>query len=147
MQFHNTPLSTCEEEPFGNTHVFWWQLLITKKSHPSACRYSMLPCSRFSRGAYILLRLLAVTENRETHWLLDEIQRQPSVFVLSGPATVITDIAAASAFLADSRVVRTARTRQENNESESRTRILQPHTRRGDDFRLFCSHRTGTRGR
>ena len=32
-----------------------------------------------SRGAYILLRLLAVTENQETQWLLDEIQRQPSV--------------------------------------------------------------------
>ena len=54
-----------------------------------------------SRGAYVLLRLLAVTENQETQWLLDEIQRQPSVFVLIGPATVITNIAAASAFLAD----------------------------------------------
>ena len=32
-----------------------------------------------SRGAHILLRLLAVTENQETQWLLDEIQRQPSV--------------------------------------------------------------------
>ena len=69
----------------------------------------------------MLLRLLAVTENQETKWLLDEIQRQPSVCVLSGPATVITNIAAASAFLADgwstesvSRVV----TRQENNERE-----------------------------
>ena len=78
-----------------------------------------------SRGAYILLRVLAVTENQETQWLLDEIQRQPSVFVLSGPATVITNIATASAFLTDgwstesvSRVVRTARTRQENNERE-----------------------------
>ena len=62
----------------------------------------------------MLLRLLAVTENQETQWLLDEIQRQPSVYVLSGPATVITNIAAASALLADgwstesvSRVVRT----------------------------------------
>ena len=78
-----------------------------------------------SRGANILLRVLAVTESQETQWLLDEIQRQPSVFVLSGPATVITNIATASAFLADgwstesvSRVVRTARTRQENNERE-----------------------------
>ena len=67
-----------------------------------------------SRGAYILLRLLSVTDNQETHWLLDEIQRQPSVYVLSGPATVITNIGAASALLADgwstesvSRVVRT----------------------------------------
>ena len=77
------------------------------------------------RGAYILLRVLAVTESQETQWLLDEIQQQPSVFVLSGPATVITNVATASAFLADgwstesvSRVVRTARTRQENNERE-----------------------------
>ena len=54
-----------------------------------------------SRGAYTLLRLLSVTENQETQWLLDEIQRQPSVFVLSGPATVITNIAAASAVLGD----------------------------------------------
>ena len=78
-----------------------------------------------SRGAYRLLRLLAVTKNQETQWLLDEIQRQPSVYVLSGPATVITNIEAASAFPADrcstesvSRVVRTTRTRQENNERE-----------------------------
>ena len=77
------------------------------------------------RGAYILLRVLAVTESQETQWPLDEIQQQPSVFVLSGPATVITNIATVSAFLADgwstesvSRVVRTARTRQENNERE-----------------------------
>ena len=78
-----------------------------------------------SRGSYILLRVLAVTKNQETLWLLDEIQRQPGVLVLSGPATEITNIATASAFLADgwstesvSRVVRTARTRQENNERE-----------------------------
>ena len=37
-----------------------------------------------SRGAYIQLRVLAVRESQETQWLLDEIQRQPSVFVLSG---------------------------------------------------------------
>ena len=77
------------------------------------------------RGAYILLRALAVTESQETQGLLDEIQQQPSVFVLSGPATVITNVATASAFPADrwstesvSRVVRTARTRQENHEKE-----------------------------
>ena len=70
------------------------------------------------RGAYILLRVLAVTESQETQGLLDEIQQQPSEFVLSGPAT-------ASEFLADgwstesvSRVVRTGRTRQENHEKE-----------------------------
>ena len=78
-----------------------------------------------SRGAYILLRVLAVTESQETQGLLDEVQQQPSVFVLSGPAIELTNIATASAFPADgwstesvSRVVRTARTRQENNEME-----------------------------
>ena len=77
------------------------------------------------RGAYILLRVLAVTESQETQWLLDEIQQQLSVFVLSGPATVITNVETASAFLADgwstesvSRVVRTARTRREHNQRE-----------------------------
>ena len=88
------------------------------------------------RGACILLRVLAVTESQETQWLLDEIHQQPSVFVLSGPATVITNVATASAFLADgwsteseSRVVRTARTRQENNgRGTRRTRTLQPHS-------------------
>ena len=53
------------------------------------------------RGVYILLRVLAVTESQETHGLLDEIQQQLSVFVLSGPATVIANVATASAFLAD----------------------------------------------
>ena len=87
-----------------------------------------------SRGANILLRLMAVTENLETQWLLDEIQRQPSASVLSGPATVITNITAASAFLADgwstesvSRVLRTARTRQENNERECAEHVYYSH--------------------
>ena len=88
MQFCSTPLPTYEEEPSYNIHVFWWQLLITKKI-------------QVLRGACILLRVLAVTGSQETQWLLDEIQQQPSVFVLSGPATVITNIATASAFLAD----------------------------------------------
>ena len=73
------------------------------------------------RCAYILLRVLAVTENQEAQELLDEIQQQPSVFVLSGPAIVITNLATVSSLLADgwstecvSRVVRTARTRQES---------------------------------
>ena len=76
------------------------------------------------RGAYILLQVLAVTESQETQGLLDKIQQQ-SVFVLSAPATVIANVATASAFLADgwstqsvSRVVRTARTRQEHHEKE-----------------------------
>ena len=77
------------------------------------------------RGAYILLRVLPVTESQEAQELLDEIQQQPSVFVLRCPAIVITNVAIASALLADgwstesvSRVVRTVTTRQENNERE-----------------------------
>ena len=81
-----------------------------------------------------LCRVLAVTESQETQWLLDKIHQQPSVFVLSGPATVITNVATASAFLADgwstesaSRVVRTARTRQENNERERAEHAYHSH--------------------
>ena len=107
------------------------------------------------RGAYILLRALAVAESQETQWLLDEIQQQPSVFVLSGPATVITNVATASAFLADgwstesvSRVVRTARTRKGNNERECAKHAYYSHIH--DEVTIsdpFSSHRTGTRGR
>ena len=94
------------------------------QENPHLCK-QILHAAMFKvfRGAYILLRVLAVMESQETQGLLDEIQQQPSVFVLSGPAIVITDVATASAFLADgwstepvSRVVRTARTRQENQE-------------------------------
>ena len=46
MQLYSTLLSTHEEEPCDNT--------LTKKSHTSACRYSMLPVFQFSRGPYIL---------------------------------------------------------------------------------------------
>ena len=60
------------------------------------------------------------------------------MFVLSGPSTVITNIAAASAFLADgwstesvSRVVRTTRTRQENNERERAEHIYYSHIHDG----------------
>ena len=85
------------------------------------------------RGAYILLRVLPVTESQEAQ-LLDEIRRQPSVFLLSGPATVITNVATASAFLADgwstesvSRVARTARTRQDNNGKERASHVFYSH--------------------
>ena len=76
-----------------------------------------------SRGAYTLLQVLAVTESQETQWLLDEIQQQPSVFVLSGPATVITNVATASVVLAEGwstesvgRVVRTKKHEKERAE-------------------------------
>ena len=133
-------------EPFGNILVFMWQLLNTKKSHTCACRYSMLPCSRFLEvqtyysGCWPL----------RSQWLLDEIQRQPSVSVLSGPATVITNISVASAFLADGwstesvrRVVRTG-IRQENNERDraEHRKMKQnsphpSHCRHDDKFRGF----------
>ena len=79
--------------------------------------------------------VLAVAESQEAQGLLEEIRRQPSVFVLSGPAIVITNVATASALLADgwstesvSRVVRTARTRQENNEKERAEHANCSHT-------------------
>ena len=69
--------------------------------------------------------MLPVTESQEAQGLLDEIQQQPSVFVPIGLQIVITNSAPASAFLANgwstesvNCVVRTARTRQENNERE-----------------------------
>ena len=52
------------------------------------------------RGAYILLRVLAETKSQEAQGLLEEIRRQSSVSVLSGPAIVITNVATASVFLA-----------------------------------------------
>ena len=73
-----------------------------------------------------MLRVLAVTKSQEAQGLLEDIgQRSESVFVLSGPATVITNVATASVFLAEgwstesvSRVARTARTRDEKHEKE-----------------------------
>ena len=84
----------------------------------------MLPCSRLLE-VHTHNSECRLLWSQETHGVLDEIQQQPSVFVQSGPATVITNVATASAFLADgwsaesvSRVARTARTRQENHEKE-----------------------------
>ena len=96
------------------------------QENPHLC-LQILHAARFQvfRGAYILLRVLAVTESQEARGLLEEIRRQSSVCVLSGPATVITNVPTASVFLAQgwstesvSRVVRTARTRQEKHEKE-----------------------------
>ena len=119
MQFFNTPLSTCDEEPFGNI---------------SACRHSMLPCSRFLEVKTYYSDYWPLRRYQETLWLLDEIQRQPSVYVLSCPATVITNISAACAFRADgwstesvSRVVRSTRTRQENNERQRAEHVYYSH--------------------
>ena len=102
------------------------------QENPHICRLHAAMFQVF-RGAYIL-RVLAVTESQETQGLVDEIQQQPSVFVLSGRAIVITNVATASAFLAGgwstesvSRVVRTARTRQENHEKERAEHAYHSH--------------------
>ena len=99
---------------------------VAYQENPHIC-LQILHVARFQvfQGVYILLRVLAVTESQEAQGLLEAIRRQSSVFVLSGPATVITNVATASVFLAEgwstesvSRVVRTARTRQEKHEKE-----------------------------
>ena len=71
-----------------------------KKTHISV--YRSLNAARFQvfRGAYILLQILADTKSQEAQELLEEIRRQPSVSVLSGPAIVIINVATASVFLA-----------------------------------------------
>ena len=134
MQCCGTPLPTCEEEPSYNIHVFWWQLLDNKKTHTFAYRYSMLPYSRsFEVHTYYCGCWLS-PESQEAQGLLDDVQQQPRAFVLSGPAIVITNVATASALLAEgwstesmSRVVRTARTSKENNE-------------KGRAEHAYCSH-------
>ena len=82
----------------------------------------------------MLLRLLSVTDNQETQWFLDEINGNRVCMSCSGPATVITNVAAASAVLAHgwstesvSRVVRTARTRRENHEREHAEHVYDRH--------------------
>ena len=86
------------------------------------------------RGASVLLRALSTTEDREARELLVEIQQQPEVLVLRGPAIAITDVGTASEFLADgwptesvSRVVRAARTKQEYNMKERAEHALCTH--------------------
>ena len=50
------------------------------------------------RGAYILLRVLSTTEDQKVQGHLVEIQQQPGVFVLKGPAVAITNLGTASDF-------------------------------------------------
>ena len=101
------------------------------------------------RGAYILLRVLADTKSQEAQGLLEEIRRQSSVSVLSGPAIVI---ATASVFLAKgwstesvSRVVRTARSSQEKHEKERAEHACYSHIH--DEvavYDAFSSHNSET---
>ena len=99
---------------------------VAYQENPPLC-LQILHAAKFQvfRGAYILLRVLAHTKSQEAQGLLEEIRRQPSVSVLSGPAIVITNVATASVFLAKgwstesvSRVLRTARTAREIHEKE-----------------------------
>ena len=99
---------------------------VAYQENPPLC-LQILHAARFQvlRGVYILLRVLADTRSQEAQGLPEEIRRQSGVFVLSGPATVITNVATASVFLAKgwsiesvSRVVRTVRTRQDKHEKE-----------------------------
>ena len=99
---------------------------VAYQENPHLC-LQKLHAAKFQvfRGAYILLWVLADTKSQEAQELLEEIRRQSSVSVLSGPAIVITNVSTASVFLAKgwstesvSRVVRTARTTQEKHEKE-----------------------------
>ena len=126
MQFCSVLLLTCEEELFL-VHPRVLVATLGFQENPHSC-LQILHAAMFQvlRRAYMLLRVMSTTEE-----LLDAIQQQPGVFVLSGPAVAITNVVAASEFLANgwstesaSRVVRRAR----------RPRIMQLHTRRDGDF-------------
>ena len=64
----------------------------------------------------MLLRVLSTTENQETQELLDEIQQQPGVFVLSGP-----DVVTASEFLADGWSTESVKPCRERSKDKTRT--------------------------
>ena len=113
----------------GGTFLQHPRCLVTTlcfQENPHCC-LQILHAAMFQvvRGAHMLPRVLSTTENQEAQELLDEIQQQPGVFVLSCPAVAITNVVTASEFLADgwstesvSRVVRAARAKQENNGQE-----------------------------
>ena len=86
------------------------------------------------RGADTLLRVLADTKRQEAQRVLEEIRRQSSVSVLSGPAIVITNVATVSVFLSKgwstesvSRVLRTARITQEKHEKDRAEHAYDSH--------------------
>ena len=69
------------------------------QENPHLC-LQILHAAKFQvfRGAYILLRGTRYEESRGHRDFFEEIRRQSSVFVLSGLATVITNVATASVF-------------------------------------------------
>ena len=87
---------------------------VAYQENPPLC-LQILHAARFQvfRGAYILLRVLADTKSQEAQGLLEEIRRQSGVLVLSGHATVFTNVATASVFFADLRKMKISqKTRQ-----------------------------------
>ena len=72
---------------------------VAYQENPDVC-LQILHAVKFQvfRGAYILLRVLPDTKSQEAQGLLEEIRRQSSVSVLSGPAIVTTIVATASVF-------------------------------------------------
>ena len=76
--------------------------------------------------------MLSTTENQEARKVLVETLQQTEVFAVRGPASAITRIGTASEFLADGwstetvgRVVRAARTKQDNNGKECAEQDMQ----------------------
>ena len=74
MQCCGTPFPTCEEEPPYNVHVFWWQLLENQENQNFCLQILHAAMFQVLRGAYILLRVLVVTESQKAQGLLDEIR-------------------------------------------------------------------------
>ena len=148
------PRPECVQLVFQHPRVLVATLCFQENPH-SCLQILHAAMLQVLRSAYMLPRVLSTTGNQEAQELLDEIQQQPGVFVPSGPAVAITNVVTANEFLADgwstepvSRVVRAARTKQGKQwEGARRTRTLQLHTRRDDDFRHLSRHSSGTRSR
>ena len=120
----------------GGTLLQHSRVLVATVAHqenPYLC-LQVLHAARFHvfRGAYILLRVLSDTKSQEVPGRLEEIRRQSSVPILSGPVIVITNIATACAFSVKrwstefvSRAVRTAQDDQEGQTEQSLSESLQ----------------------
>ena len=94
-------LLTCKED-FLQQHPRVLVATLCFQEHPHRS-LQILHAAIFQviRSAYMLLCVLSTTVNQEAQELLDEIQQQPGVFVLSGPAVAITNVGTANELLAD----------------------------------------------
>ena len=101
-------------------HPFVLVATVAYQENPHLC-LQILHAAKFQvfRGAYILLRVLADTKSQEAQGLLEEIRRQSSVFVLSGPATVITKIARSNVFLAKGWSTESVKSCRKNSEDKT----------------------------